>query len=96
MANFGDNPTDAGGVHRTKSIDKPNSYEGAFEVAASTTYEPTGSFRNTAFILEAGSVYTASLSEGGELDTGLVVGTVYPIALKKVVTGAGTVIKLLK
>ena len=43
MASFGDNPSDAGSfVSRTKSIDKPNSYEGAYEVAASTTYEPTG------------------------------------------------------
>ena len=83
-------------VSRTKANPRPNSYTAEYEVGASTTYEPTGSFRNTAFILEAGSVYTASLYEGGELDTGLVAGTVYPIALKKVVTGAGTVIKLLK
>tara|TARA_A100001201_G_scaffold113019_1_gene96819 strand:- start:494 stop:775 length:282 start_codon:yes stop_codon:yes gene_type:complete len=90
------NPSDAGGMHRTKKIDRPNSYTAAFEVAASTTYEPTGSFKNTAFVLEAGSVYTASLYDGGELDTGLNTGEVYNIALKKVVTGAGTVIKLLK
>jgi len=91
------NPSDAGSfVSRTKEIDKPNSYKAAYEVAASTTYEPTGSFKNTAFVLEAGSVYTASLSEGGEIDTGLVVGTIYPISLKKVVTGAATVVKLLK
>ena len=91
------NPSDAGSfVSRTKKIDRPNSFTAAYEVAASTTYEPTGSFKNTAFVLEAGSVYTASLSEGGEIDTGLVVGTIYPISLKKVVTGAATVVKLLK
>jgi hypothetical protein len=89
-------PTQGSFVSRVKANPRPNSFTAEYEVAASTTYEPTGSFRNTAFILEAGSVYTASLSEGGELDTGLVVGTVYPIALKKVVTGTGTVIKLLK
>ena len=83
-------------VSRTKSIDKPNSFTAEYEVAASTTYEPTGSFQNSAFIVEAGTGYTLTLKDGGDLTAGLVAGTVYPIALKKVVTGAGTVIKLLK
>tara|TARA_R100000951_G_C2534784_1_gene147489 strand:- start:53 stop:343 length:291 start_codon:yes stop_codon:yes gene_type:complete len=96
MASFGDNPSDAGGIHRTKTIDRPNSFTAAYEVAASTTYEPTGSFKNTAFIVEAGSAYTLSLLEGGDLTAGLVVGQVYPIALKKVVNGSATVVKLLK
>ena len=97
MASFGDNPSDAGSfVSRTKSIDKPNSYEGAYEVAASTTYEPTGSFKNTAFLIEAGSNYTLSLLEGGDLTAGLVTGQVYPMALKKVVNGSATIVKLIK
>ena len=96
MASFGDSPTNAGGIHRTKSIDKPNSYTAEYEVGASTTYEPTGSFQNSAFIVEAGTAYTLSLKDGGNLTAGLVTGQVYPIALKKVVNAGGTVVKLLK
>ena len=77
-------------------IYRPTSYNASFEVGASTTYEPTGSFKNTSFLVEAGTNYTASLLEGGDLTAGLVTGQIYPIALKKVVNGAGTVIKLLK
>ena len=83
-------------VSRVKSIDRPNSFTAAYEVAASTTYEPTGSFKNTAFLIEAGTSYTLSLLEGGDLTAGLVTGQVYHIALKKVVNGGGTVVKLLK
>ena len=83
-------------VSRTKSIDKPNSYTAEYEVAASTTYEPTGSFQNSAFIVEAGTSYNLSLKDGGNLTAGLVTGQLYPIALKKVVNGGGTVVKLLK
>tara|TARA_A100001201_G_scaffold43772_1_gene44623 strand:+ start:695 stop:985 length:291 start_codon:yes stop_codon:yes gene_type:complete len=83
-------------VSRTKSLDRPNSFTAEFEVGASTTYEPTGSFKNTAFIVEAGTNYTLSLLDGGNLTAGLVTGQVYPIALKKVVNGAGTVVKLIK
>ena len=89
-------PVNAGGIHRTKSIDKPNSYTAEYEVAASTTYEPTGSFQNSAFIVEAGTGYTLTLKDGGDLTAGLVTGQVYPIALKKVVNAGGTVVKLLK
>ena len=96
MANFGDNPGNGSFVSRTKSIDKPNSYTAEYEVAASTTYEPTGSFQNNAFIVEAGSNYTLSLLDGGELTAGLVTGQVYNIALKKVVNGSATIVKLLK
>ena len=83
-------------VSRTKSIDKPNSFTAEYEVAASTTYEPTGSFQNSAFIVEAGTSYNLSLKDGGNLTTGLVTGQVYPISLKKVVNGSSTVVKLLK
>ena len=96
MASFGDSPVNAGGIHRTKSIDKPNSYTAEYEVRASTTYEPTGSFQNSAFIVEAGTGYTLTLKDGGNLTAGLVTGQVYPIALKKVVNTGGTVVKLLK
>ena len=83
-------------VSRTKLIDKPNSFTAEYEVAASTTYEPTGSFQNSAFIVEAGTSYNLSLKDGGNLTAGLVTGQLYPIALKKVVNGGGTVVKLLK
>ena len=89
-------PVQGSFVNRTKSTPRPNSFTAAHEVAASTTYEPTGSFQNTAFLIEAGTNYTLSLLDGGDLTAGLVTGQVYPIALKKVETGAGTVIKLIK
>ena len=38
-------------VGRTKKYGRPNSYTAEHEVAASSTYEPTGSFQNTAFIV---------------------------------------------
>ena len=67
------------------------------EVPASTTYEPTGSFQNTGFIVEQGSNYTLTPAGGGDtLTTGLVVGQVYNIALKKVVNGSSTVVQLLQ
>ena len=83
-------------VSRTKELDRPNSYKETYEVAASTTYEPTGSFQNSAFIVETGTAYTLTLKDGGNLTAGLVTGQVYPIALKKVVNGSATVVKLLK
>ena len=43
-----------------------------------------------------GSNYNLTLLDGGNLTAGLVTGQVYPIALKKVVNGGGTVVKLLK
>ena len=89
-------PTQGSFVSRTKSIDKPNVYTAEYEVGASTTYEPTGSFQNSAFIVEAGTGYTLTLKDGGNLTAGLVTGQVYPIALKKVVNTGGTVVKLLK
>jgi len=89
-------PVQGSFVSRVKSIDKPNSYTAEYEVAASTTYEPTGSFQNSAFIVETGTAYTLTLKDGGNLTAGLVTGQVYPIALKKVVNGSATVVKLLK
>ena len=82
-------------VSRTKEIDRTNSYSETFEVGASTTYEPTGSFKNTAFLIEAGTSYALTAADGGDLTAGLVTGQVYPIALKKVVNGGGTVVQLL-
>ena len=83
-------------VSRTKKNPRPSSFHSTHEVAASTTYEPTGSFKNTAFLIEAGSNYTLSLLEGGDLTAGLVTGQVYPMALKKVVNGSATIVKLIK
>ena len=97
MASFGDSPVNAGGIHRTKTLDRLNSFHSTHEVAASTTYEPTGSFQNTAFLVEAGTSYALTPADGGDdLTAGLVTGQVYNIALKKVVNGGGTVVQLLK
>jgi hypothetical protein len=89
------NPVQGSFVGRTKSIDTSNSFKRTYEVAASTTYEPTGSNLNSAFLIEAGANYTLTAVDGGDLTAGLVTGQVYQVALKKVVTGAGTVVKLL-
>ena len=82
-------------IDRTRELDRPNSHTATFEVGASTTYEPTGSNLNSAFLIEAGTNYTLSPIDGGDLTAGLVTGQVYNVALKKVVTGAGTIVKLL-
>ena len=55
MANLGGNPVQGSFVGRTRKIDRVNQFTATKEVAASTTYEPTGSFQNTAFFVEAGS-----------------------------------------
>ena len=83
-------------VSRTRKYGRPNSYTAEHEVGASTTYEPTGSFQNTAFLVEAGTSYTLTPRDGGDtLTAGLVTGQVYHIALKKVVNGGGTIVQLL-
>ena len=84
-------------VSRTRKLDRTNSFTSTHEVGASTTYEPTGSFKNTAFFVEAGTGYTLSPADGGDnITAGLVTGQVYNIALKKVVNAGGTVVQLLK
>tara|TARA_B100000902_G_scaffold71855_1_gene77274 strand:- start:758 stop:1036 length:279 start_codon:yes stop_codon:yes gene_type:complete len=88
-------PVQGSFVSRTKSVDTSNSFKRTIEVPASTTYEPTGSNINSAFLIEAGTSYTLTAVEGGDLTAGLVTGQVYNVALKKVVTGGGTVVKLL-
>ena len=84
-------------VSRVKSTNRLTSFTRIKEVAASTTYEPTGSFQNTGFLVEAGTDYTLTPLDGGDtLTAGLVTGQVYNIALKKVENGGGTVVQLLK
>ena len=89
-------PTQGSFVSRVKTTNRLNSFTRIKEVGASTTYEPTGSFKNTAFLIEAGTSYTLTAVDGGDLTAGLVTGQVYPIALKKVVNGGGTIVKLIK
>jgi|TARA_B100000902_G_scaffold197550_1_gene188568 hypothetical protein len=97
MANFASNPGNGSFVSRTKKNPRPSSFHKTYEVAASTTYEPTGSFKNTAFLVEAGTSYALTPADGGDdLTAGLVTGQVYNIALKKVVNGGGTVVQLIK
>ena len=73
-----------------------NTFTAIHEVGASTTYEPTGSFKNQAFILHEGSNYTFTALEGGTITKGLIAGEIYPISISKIVTGGSTVVKLLK
>ena len=82
-------------VSRVKTTNRLNSFTRIKEVGASTTYEPTGSFQNTAFLVEAGTSYTLTPTDGGEITAGLVTGQVYNISLKKVVNGGGTIVQLL-
>ena len=97
MAALGGNPVQHSTMSRTKKIDKQGVFTGELEVAAGTTYEPTGSFQNTAFFVEAGSNYTLTPRDGGDdITAGLVTGQVYNISLKKVVNAGGTVVQLLK
>jgi len=97
MANFASNPGNGSFVSRTKKNPRPSSFHKTYEVAASTTYEPTGSFKNTAFLVEAGTSYALTPADGGDdLTAGLITGQVYNIALKKVVNGGGTVVQLIK
>ena len=97
MANFASKPGNGSFVSRTKKNPRPSSFHKTYEVAASTTYEPTGSFKNTAFLVEAGTSYALTPADGGDdLTAGLVTGQVYNIALKKVVNGGGTVVQLIK
>ena len=98
MANFASNPGNGSFVSRTKKNPRPSSFHSTHEVAASTTYEPTGSFKNTGFLVESGTNYTLTPADGGggTLTAGLVAGQVYNIALKKVVNGSSTVVQLLK
>ena len=53
-------------VSRTKKNPRPSSFTTTHEVAASSTYEPTGSFKNRAFLVEAGTGYTLSPADGGD------------------------------
>ena len=97
MANLGGNPVQGSFVGRTRKIDRVNMFTATKEVAASSTYEPTGSFQNTAFFVETGSNYTLTPKDGGDdITAGLVTGQVYNISLKKVVNAGGTVVQLLK
>ena len=97
MANFASNPGNGSFVSRTKKNPRPSSFHKTYEVAASTTYEPTGSFKNIAFLVEAGTSYALTPADGGDdLTAGLITGQVYNIALKKVVNGGGTVVQLIK
>ena len=93
------NATQAGSfVSREHTVDYTNAYtETVFKVGASSTYEPTGSNYSTAFIVTAGTGYTLTPANGGEtIDQGIVIGTVVPIALKKVVNSGGTEVLLLR
>ena len=86
-------------VGRVKSINPTqNAYgEVVKVVAASTTFEATGSNTSTAFIVNAGTGYTLTPVNGsGTISAGLVTGQLYPIAIKKVVNTGGTTVTLLR
>ena len=89
-------------VGRVKSINPTqNAYgEVVKVVAASTTFEATGSNISTAFMVHTGTNYTLTPVNG----SGTIVGgtnpvsanIIHPIALSKVVTGGSTVVTLLR
>ena len=86
-------------VSRTKKAfdEGLHAFTSAYEVSASTTYEPTSSFKPTAFYIQEGTNYTLSPVGGGSnLTKGFVTGQIYNIALKKVITVASTKVILLK
>ena len=86
-------------VSRTKKAfdEGLHAFTSAYEVSASTTYEPTSSFKPTAFYIQEGTNYTLSPVDGGSnLTKGFVTGQIYNIALKKVITVASTKVILLK
>ena len=84
-------------VGRSKSINPAqNSYgEVVKVVAASTTFEATGSNTSTAFMVHTGTNYTLTPANGSLTIVG---GTnpIHPVALKKVVNGGSTVVTLLR
>ena len=86
-------------VSRTRNyVPDLNSYSTTHAVGPSSTYNATGSnFKPSAFFIQAGSNYTLTPLDGGAtLTTGLIVGQIYPIALKKIVNTSGTTVVLLK
>jgi len=69
-------------------------------VAASTTFEATGSNISTAFMVHTGTNYTLTPANGSLTIVGgtnpVLANTIHPVALKKVVNGGSTVVTLLR
>ena len=89
-------------VGRSKSINPAqNSYgEVVKVVAASTTFEATGSNISTAFMVHTGPNYNLPPANGSLTIVGgtnpVLANTIHPVALKKVVNGGSTVVTLLR
>ncbi len=89
-------------VNRTKAIEHTqNAYGEVVEtVAASTTFSATGSNFSTAFMVHTGTNYTLTPVNGSGTIVGgtnpVAANEIHSIALSKVVTGASTVVTLLR
>jgi hypothetical protein len=95
---YSDNPVQGSFIGRTKSLDKPNTYQSIYKtVGPSETYYSTGSNANTGFMLAAGSKYKVVGADGsGAITVGLVAGTIYPIALSHVSCSSTDTIHLMR
>ena len=82
---------DAGTLFRTPPVVRGNlgEYNRATKVASSTTFFATGSNEGAGFLVENKTNVTIECSSGGTIaGTGLIVGDVYPIGVKRVTIGA--------
>ena len=71
-------------------------YNGVTEVAASTTFHATGSNAGAGFIVEVITNVVIHAAGGGILPAStLLVDTVYPIGVKKVVIGSSGIVHVL-
>ena len=95
---YNSNPVQGSFVDRTKSIDRPNSYQSVYKtVGPSEVFWSTGSEANTAFMLQAGSKYKVQGADGsGAITAGLVAGTLYPIGLSYVSCSSTYTIHLIR
>ena len=88
---------DAGGMYRTKAIDKNfGVYNSITKVLSSTTVAFTGSKAGAGFICEVVTNVVVHGSGGGTIPgTSLTADTLYPIGVNKVVIGADGIVYVL-
>ena len=88
---------DAGSLFRdTPSIRATGDYNRITKVPSSTTFHATGSNAGAAFICEVVTNVVIHAASGGTLpSSALLVDTVYPIGVKKVVIGSSGIVHVL-
>ena len=93
--------TDAGGMNSTSHTNypqwnSPGEYNKITKVAADTTVAFTGSNAGAGFIVEVVTNVVIHAASGGTLpSSALLVDTVYPIGVKKVVIGSSGIVHVL-